>query len=359
MFDEKGAKKMYFDSGLELKPFIKPILSIIITGLIILVLYYAFAAINPLKGCTDGTPVGACSTIQPYYCENNKLVERASTCGCDNVSFSDEESCITKYQKNSKNITLKYNLRGKDHEINYTVYKNLVDYLDAIPISINYENGQKPSRQDFKIKKTSEPQQIALIKPLVKEIKEITSDEKDQFRIAVSIVQSIPFGESNKTELAYNQIVYHERYPYEVLFDNEGICGEKSELLALLLKEMDYKTAIFYFERENHEAVGIRCPVEESLDETGYCFIETTGPSIITDNKIYYVDGTTLKSIPEVMEISEGKAIGENMYEYKDADKLIAINEKIKTTGRLNPLDNNRFNTLTEKYNLASYYRLK
>ena len=41
-------------------------------------------------------------------------------------------------------------------------------------------------------------------------------------------------------------------------------------------------------QQENHESVGIRCPLEESYKESGYCFIETTAPAIISDDSIEY-----------------------------------------------------------------------
>ena len=110
--------------------------------------------------------------------------------------------------------------------------------------------------------------------------------------------------------------------------DNEGLCGEKSELLVFLLKELGYGTVMFYFLNENHEAVGIKCPVEKSLEKSGYCFLETSGPSIITDNSIEYADGITISSEPEIMLISEGNSLPNNMYEYTDAKDLRDIKAK-------------------------------
>ena len=356
MFESKEGAQRIFLTDINLSVFLKPILSILFTGLIILLIYYTFMAINPLKICNDGSLKGECSLIQPYYCEDGKLIERASICGCSNASIGDGESCITKYQTILKNISLKYTLRGYEGEINYTVYKGLIEYLDQIPISISYDLDDAPSRQDFKIRKTYEPAQKELVRPLITKIQEITPKEEDQFRIAVSLIQNIEFGYSNKTEQAFTQIVYHERYPYEVLYDQQGICGEKSALLALILKEMGYDVSIFYFKEENHEAVGVKCPIEKSINNSRYCFIETTGSSIITDNEITYIGGTVLQSEPEVMQISKGGMINKNMYEYDDAETLKKINKKIKRTGRLNPLDLYRLNKLKEKYKLAEFY---
>ena len=195
-----------------------------------------------------------------------------------------------------------------------------------------------------------------MILPLIIKIQEITPNKKDQFRIAVSMVQMIPYEVSQNLELIFGNKIPHQRYPYEVLYEQKGICGEKSELLALLLKELGYETIIFFHQKENHESVGIKCPIEFSMSNSGYCYIETTGSSIITNNKINFIGGITLKSEPEIMLISKGNALDKNMYEYKDARVLEKIDEKIKNTGRLNPLEGAKLNELKKKYQLAESY---
>ena len=98
-----------------------------------------------------------------------------------------------------------------------------------------------------------------------------------------SIVQKITFGNSNKTIKVSRGELDYARYPYEVLYDEKGVCGEKSELLAFILREMGYGVAFFYYPPENHEAIGIKCPKRHSVGRTGYCLIETTGPSIMAE----------------------------------------------------------------------------
>ncbi len=358
MIEIKSGKQSFFPTT-KINPLVQSLFSILFMIVIITLIYYTFMAINPLKICNDGSLRGECSSIKPFYCENGKLIERASICGCGNVSYGNDESCETEYQNESKNITLKYILRGKEGEINYTIYRGLFPYLENIPKSITYTNNDIPLREDFKLKKINEPEQRALILPLVVKIQEITSDKQDQFRIAVSIVQKIEFGFSNKLDFAFSQKIPHQRYPYEVLYEQKGICGEKSELLVLLLKELGYETVMFFHEKENHESVGIKCPVNYSLKNTGYCFIETTGSSIITNNQINYIGGIKLMSVPEIMYLSKGYALEENMYEYKDAQTLIKIDKKIEDIGRLNPLDLYKLNKLKEKYQLAESYDLR
>lgn len=302
--------------------------------------------------CGDGTAYGFCSEIQPYYCEEGILVEKASICGCGNLVLSGN-SCVSELQTNPKQIELPYILRGEKNSLSFTVYQGIYDYVSRISRSIVYGENETPSRADFKLKSIDEKEQRKLLLPLVIKIQNLTNNKKDQVRIAVSLVQSIPYGFSNKTTSLFGQEINYSRYPYEVLYEGEGICGEKSALLSFILREMDYGVVFFYHSQENHESIGIKCLEKESLGGTGYCFIETTGPSIITDSGIEYVGGITLESQPEVILISEGNSIGKRWYEYGDAELLNKLRE-----GRVLLFPKTRLNKLKEKYGLIEEYYL-
>jgi hypothetical protein len=304
-----------------------------------------------LPMCGDGTPYDSCSNVKPYYCFGGKLIEKASVCGCNRRV--DGDSCISDLQAEPKNMTLKYILDGERKTINFTVYKGLADYLSGISRAISYENGEKPNRTEFRFKKINEQEQRKLLLPLVIKIQNLTNDKLEQARIAISIVQNIPYGFSNKTDNFFGKSLNYSRYPYEVLYDSQGVCGEKSELLAFLLREIGYETVIFYQQKENHELVGIKCPSGESYKGTGYCFIETTGPSIISDDSIEYVGGVVLNSDPEVILISDGKSFGSGLQEYKDANELKSLKNNIFVLFR-----QSRFERLKQKYGLVEEYNI-
>ena len=176
---------------------------------------------------------------------------------------------------------------------------------------------------DFKLKSINEEVQRTFLMPLVSKIQNITFDKDEQAIIAISIVQNIPYGFSNKTQqISGKNSVAYSRYPYEVLYGFQGVCGEKSQLLSFLLKELGFQTAIFYNQQENHESVGIKCPIKESWQNTGYCFVETSGPSIITDTLISYTGGIILESKPEVMVISEGISLRKGLQKYNERSRL-------------------------------------
>tara|TARA_Y100000031_G_scaffold13671_1_gene14395 strand:- start:124 stop:1215 length:1092 start_codon:yes stop_codon:yes gene_type:complete len=309
--------------------------------------------------CNDGTLYDTCSLNKPYYCLNGILVEGSSVCSCPEIFNEKDNSCISDYHENSKQITLKYILEGNESEINLTVYEEMMGYVSEISRSIDYKGEEEPSRVDFKLKNINEEKQREFLLPLVVEIQNLVSDKNEQARIAISIVQNIPYGFSNKTSiLSGKNSVNYLRYPYEVLYDFQGVCGEKSQLLSFLLKELGFKTAIFYNQQENHESVGIKCPIEERWKNTGYCFVETSGPSIITDTSITYTGGIVLESKPEVMKISNGFSLSRGLQEYEDAEDLMEINKKVRETKEINFLDNLKLEELKEKYGLLDEYNL-
>jgi len=318
----------------------------------ILILFFG-SKITLVNACGDGSNYGSCSAIKPYYCNSGFLVEKASVCGCNSLSDQDGETCISQYQTEPKEIRLNYLLDEEEKIIDFTVYGGLIDYLTNESKVISYQSGQEPARADFEFKILNNVPQRELLLPLVIEIQNQADNKVDQARIAISIVQNVEYGFSNKTATFFGQKVNYSRYPYEVLYDSQGICGEKSELLVFLLKEIGYGTALLYNQEENHETVGIKCPMEESHKKTGYCFVETTAPAIISDDGIEYVGSVFLESEPEVIPISEGMSLPRGLLEYRDAEIMKSIR-----SGQIFLFKKFEFNRLNEKYGLIEEYNL-
>ena len=300
--------------------------------------------------CGDGTFYGTCSLKKPYYCESGFLIEKASICGCPDVLRKSGNVCQSVYQDKRKFVNLTYVLNGKRDYIPMNVFSDMADYLGNISRMVTYEKGQLPFRVDFKLRYINEPEQHYLLLPLVVEIQNRAKEKSDQARIAISLVQNIPFGKSQKQIVVGNgDTLDYSRYPYEVLYDNEGVCGEKSALLAYLLREIGYGVVIYYFKNQNHEAVGISCPSEYDYEDTGYCFVETSGPAIISDSSLIYSGGVRLSNNPELMLISEGLVLPDNLDEYDDAKKY----SNARQSSSIEVL-----NKIGEYYGLAEAYYL-
>jgi hypothetical protein len=99
-----------------------------------------------------------------------------------------------------------------------------------------------------------------------------TNDQLAEF--ALALVQYIPYDhaklaqDSNRNNNPY--------YPYETLYLDRGVCSDKTFLAVALLRQLGYGAAILDFPEKNHSAAGISCPIAESLNGSGYCYVETT-----------------------------------------------------------------------------------
>jgi len=318
---------------------------------IFLITFVSAGLFQKEKICGDGTIEGECSMHQPYFCSEQILVEKASICGCSNLTELEGDFCLSPYQINPKEIKLKYILRGEEEEINYVVYEGLANYLFNLSDFIIYSNGQEPSRIDFKLRNINEENQKILLIPLVVKIQNLADKKGNQARIAISLVQNIPFGGSDELILLGEGSTNYSRYPYEVLYDQEGICASKSELMVFLLREIGYETVFFYHKEENHDSVGIRCPKRYGLLNTSYCFVETTGPSIITDYENTYLEDIKLNTYPEVMNVSEGSSL-RYMHEYRDANRLKKMRKGIEEKGKINLLRDFKLKKIMKRYGI-------
>jgi hypothetical protein len=307
--------------------------------------------------CEDGTFYNGCSELKPYFCLNGALIKNTSLCGCPQTSKTEGNECISQYQFEPKEIDLNYTLEGKEGSIKFTVYKSLSDYLYKIPRYMQYEQNDGSVLLNFKLRSLDNEEQKQLLLPLAFEIRKITKVKDDQARIAISIVQNIPFGSSNRTSKFGNLDIDYYRYPYEVLYDMQGVCGEKSELLIFLLRELGYGSSFLYYASENHEAVGIKCPLKSSLYETGYCFVETTGPSIISDYRTEYANIGQLNSLSDVIEIPGNLTFGDkgDFYEFRDFKMLDSIRESEKAQGVISLFQHVQYQELKQKYGLKDF----
>jgi hypothetical protein len=328
---------------------------IIVLGGIVLIL--SNKSIPLMKICGDGTFYGDCSLSKPYFCEEGVLIESVEKCLCPGNLFRENDSCNSEYFNESKEIILNYIFNGEEKFFNLTFYGGVVDYLDSLSRSINYGANELPQRRDFKLLKIENELQKHLLMPLVVAIQNSVSDSKeDQARIAVSLVQNIPYLEPENVSVfggKYNLRV--SRYPYQTIYELAGSCEGKSELLLFLLKEIGYGISLFYYPSENHEAVGIKCPIEESFENSGYCFIETTMPSLISYSEGRYLGilgSNKLFGIPEIILINDGLSLEKNLIEYRDARHLTKIVNKIDQTGRINYFEKRKFDELRERYGL-------
>ena len=138
--------------------------------------------------------------------------------------------------KGSLNKMYYYTIDGIPGYIPFKVYTGVNDYIVSL--------GEIYTGDDYNAVIGNEVQQ-KYISPMVENIRRAAKNPDDEARIAISLVQHIKYDANAVNEIQVNMSKtgqkYIGRYPYTILDQNwGGICGEKSFLLALLLKELGY-----------------------------------------------------------------------------------------------------------------------
>jgi len=256
--------------------------------------------------CWDLTPFGECSK-KGWYCDNGELVENIAKCGCPNGKSEINGECDYDFRLEPKRLNLEYELDGETDIIKFTVYKGFYDYITNKRIisdnpqpsegGLTLEEAGYLSGLSFYQSRINDEEQREQLLPLVMKIQEITSDEDEQAQIAISLVQHIPYANEDEDDSK----MHSQRLPYAVLYDMKGVCGTKSWLLTFLLKELEFGSALITFPNYKHSLTGIKCPMQYSFRETGYCAIEATVPL-----KINYIGTRYKRSEFIIYNMSEG-----------------------------------------------------
>jgi hypothetical protein len=235
-----------------------------------------------------------------------------------------------------KTINYPYVLRGRSGLIRFDTYRGVNDYLSTkYPASFRDE-------RDYWLQFVDESIQDRYLKQLADNVQAAEADRENQVRAAISMVQNIEYADYSFDTAA--------KYPYHVLYHQNGDCDEKSLLLAYLLRELGYGVAVFEFEQESHMAVGIKAPDQYCYRDTGYAFVETTVPSIPTDaGGEYGGTGEKLTSNPKVFVIADGDSFEGIWREHTDATEW----NKIRGMGpKLDQYTYGRYRNLAQSYGM-------
>ncbi len=245
--------------------------------------------------------------------------------------------------KGAEQRTFYYSFNGESGSFKFQVYKGLNDYLANLSRTFKC-SPVCPTNDTMQQSFLDQSTQASELERFAGVIKSKASDRESQARIAINLVQRIPYDEST-----YSGGINKDRYPYQVLYDGKGVCGEKVRLLAYFLRDLGYGTALLYFSAEQHAALGLKCPSEYSYKGTGYCFIETTSPAIpIYDQGPYPAFGK-LSSSPNVMRLSDGDSfdnVGQYSVDAKEWGRLQGLGSQ------LSEADYAKMKKLSAKYGL-------
>jgi len=227
-------------------------------------------------------------------------------------------ACQNFSKENSKTETYSYILKGNRGELSATMYPALANCLGKLKMETSAPHAPHAMQEDGDDRLVIENiPQTNQLKELAAKIENATSDKNDQARITTSLVQKFEYNDK-----AANNF----KYPYDVAYKKEGICNETAKLIVSLLKQLGFGAAILTFEKDDHQAAGIKCAKEYSHQGTGYCFIEPTTRAIITDS-------LDTKSEARVNVISDGLTFDASQ-DFQDAQRFAALAGKKKLPSR-------------------------
>jgi len=222
-----------------------------------------------------------------------------------------------------KAVKYPYVLDGQDGLLEIMVSGSFRDRLSGTPR--NTLGGG--SDIDLEKRYLTDKGQAIYLEGIVRAIRLKSNDPDTQARIAISMVQNIPYDQKKFGNIEGAV----ERYPYEVLYDGRGLCGEKSKLLSLMLAELGYGTALFHWPGV-HQAAGVSCPKEQSHMGSGYCFIETVAPTVPTHQPgTYWIYGGSLPGDPILINVADGRELDLEA-EYHDGRLVARVEGKRQLT---------------------------
>ena len=187
--------------------------------------------------------------------------------------------------------------------------------------------------------------QKAAMQPLVDWIKKKIKKSDDQVRVAASIVQNMEYdyNKYNNNNVETNGRGHGSRFPFETLYENKGICGEKADVIVYLLKQFGYGTAeITFISPGLHEVAGVKCADAYDFQNTGYCFIDPISRHMIT------FAGSYASSTPYLITpISDGKTFNAKN-DFKDSQGWW----KVLSEGTRSKANNKLYKNLMKKYGM-------
>jgi len=241
------------------------------------------------------------------------------------------------YRQSPKTTSFSYVTDGNRRSLSFTTYGGLSDFFSNKSHSYHYD-----PETGVIIELLENEVQNENMRPFIDMIRKRSTTNDDQARIAISLVQRIPFNGN-----LYNRTATDWYYPYETLHTTIGSDADKSILLAYILNELGYETVLFDF--SDHMAVGVKSSSKYAFYGTGYAYIETTRPTIITYEPDTSYGGFRISSNPRIFHLSGGRRAMDVTAEYSDAMRMKQLGEM---GGSLNQSNRAELAKISDKYDL-------
>ena len=241
------------------------------------------------------------------------------------------------YRQSPKTTSFSYVIDGNRRFMNFTTFGGLSDFFSSKSHSYHYDpdNGVIMDLLENEVQNENMRLFIDMIRK-----RSITSD--DQAKIAISLVQRIPYNGNRYTRTATEWY-----YPYETVHNDKGSAADKSVLLAYILNELGFETVLFEF--PSHMAVGVKASSKYSFYDTGYAYIETTRPTIITYEPDSGYGSFSISQNPRIIHLTGGRRVLDVTTEYGDARRMKQLEAM---GGNLNQSYRAELSKISDKYDL-------
>lgn len=178
-------------------------------------------------------------------------------------------------KKDSVSSSFSWNFRGNSYEMSIPLSQTLYTSYSQSPKVYSYkgklpDNWTEEYNTMFLEVKPDDYTFDTVASAILSLARRDGMSNDDTVNFALSFAQSVPYDFSKDIKKD------HTQYPYETLFTKKGVCADKTFLAYQLLKRLGYGVAILQYLDINHQAVGVKCPTEDSVDGSGYCYAETT-----------------------------------------------------------------------------------
>ena len=224
---------------------------------------------------------------QPSFLKSayDLLREEALIIGDSSRNDLSQAEKILSAKAGEKPSSFSWKYKGRGYALDESLYESYYRFYKTLPVS-------SPANDASQVKWYTTYNEMFIagavgddtIQVLAEKIRVLGEERKlnenQMVELVAAFVQTIPY-DQGKLEIrksGLDGVTEKITYPYEVLYENTGVCQDKSYLAYALLKKLGYGVAIFLFPdpKDNHMAIGVKCPLQYSNYYSGYCFIETT-----------------------------------------------------------------------------------
>jgi hypothetical protein len=230
---------------------------------------------------------------------------------------------VVEVDDNFKNNRYSWRYRDQDYSLDFKLSSDLYNSYNSSSKVYSYYLGEEPLdfRDSFYAMfletRTDDQQSLMLLESLKNMANDLGLSSDERVAFIMSFIQHLNYDKA-KADSGIN----NPYYPFETLYLQKGICSDTTFLAVLWLRQLGYGAAILDFPDSNHSAVGITCPLLESLNSSGYCYIETTN---------YFPIGVVPAAILDG-QASESETNFSNLF---SAERLGKMEIKQATTGRI------------------------